>query len=161
MNHTHPIGDSSVDTTMTDHFTRDLFYILHMDWNEVAKAREFLHNILTRDEDVTTILEDTVFAVQQFLIAFKKMKNLQDNRHIEPYVLHNDSFRYVFKIESSDHHETTLFRILDCHDGTYVFEKPVDSGEIQGIRLKNMDGLKETLLIWFHEFYLQIEEGMP
>ena len=150
----------------TDEFTKSLFCMLHMDWNELARAREVLNSIIPKEESLETVIEDVVFSLSCFLEFVLKGKNIENK--LRPYFVCQDFVYHVF-IGTDEDDEVPFcqeaFLISDAgvneeNIDIFIFEKTDYDRTAHTICLEGLDETKEILLFWFNEFYAKVEEGM-
>jgi len=149
-----------MDTTTINSFTKDLFDTLRLDWNPHAKARDLLSEIIISEETLETVLEDVVFSLNQFLDYVRDVKGipLTDKKSV-PFTL-MDECNYILKVGNSDKSNIIFVITVDLYMGGYIFRRTTTSEAIEDRKCETLDELKIHLLLWFDEFYKNIEEGI-
>jgi len=129
-----------------DTFIKNLFSAFEMEWDQVAKAREFLKEAINDDESIEVVLEDLIFSLSQFLDLLKHQNKIPKSTEIcvdiedeEVYTVHvgNEEFSRI------------VLKITDLGGSVYICES--DPPEISCMS-NGLDTLKETIVIWAKSF---------
>jgi hypothetical protein len=143
-----------------ENFTKEIFEVLHMEWDQKAKARDVLTQIFSDEEDMESILEDVIFSVNEFLDSIRKSRGItvsEGEKKVESFVsIEEDKYSLVMGNES----EKNIAFTVSNTGGIYIFERSNNSEEKLSIGLSSVNELKEVMIYWLEEFYRQIKEMM-
>jgi len=143
-----------------ENFTKEIFDVLHMEWDQKAKARDVLTQIFVEEEDMESILEDVIFSVNEFLDSIRKARGIKiydGEKKVESFVSIEDD-KYSLVMGSDD--ERNIAFVVSSVGGAYIFERSNNFEERLSILLPNVEELKSIMIYWLEEFYRQIKEMM-
>lgn len=148
----------------TNSFTKEMFKSLHMDWNQMAKSREVLDEMIPREESVGTILEDVIFSLSQFLEFLietrKERKIAETSINIETFIICED-LSYYLHIGNSDCSQVAF--LISCEEDSYSFRNSINkcgSKVVKEVSMSNLEEVKEVIILYFNEFYIKVGETM-
>ncbi|MHA2060723.1 MAG: hypothetical protein ACW963_00315 [Candidatus Sifarchaeia archaeon] len=143
-----------------ENFTKEIFKVLHMEWDQKAKARDVLTQIFSDEEDMESILEDVIFSVNELLDSIRKSRGItvsEGEKKVESFVsIEENKYSLVMGNES----EKNIAFTVSNTGGIYIFERSNNSEEKLSIGLSSVNELKEVMIYWLEEFYRQIKEMM-
>ena len=145
--------------TTTRNFTRDLFDVLHLEWNSYAQARDLLSGIILSNETIYSIIEDSVFSLGRFLDEVRSSRGIEEtDSKIAPFFVQKEN-NFFFHIGNEEQSDTIFIITVDWENENFIFHRALESSEIEKNRCLNLTGLKKVVLSWFSEFYKKYEES--
>jgi len=133
-----------MDTITTDNFTKSLFSVLDLEWGPLADVRDLLSEILVNEEDIETIMEDSVFSLSQFLERTGNPNNLET--YFTQCDLYGSSNNFLH-IGNSIHSKMVF--VIVVYDNSYILKRSLEAKSSEKFFCSNLDELKAALLDYF------------